>query len=353
MENKMNVYNNILELVGNTPLLRLNNSVKHMEGRYFAKCEFFNPGLAAKDRIAVHIIEQLEQQGKLKKGVKVIETTSGNTGFSLAMVCALKGYECILAVNSKATPGKIDMLKTMGAKIYVCPGHVSADNPSSYYQVAKRLHEENPGSVYINQYFNDQNTEAHYRTTGPEIWEQTNGEVTHLIAASGTGGTISGIAKYLKEKNKSIKILGVDAYGSILKKYHETGEIDLNEAYSYTIEGMGKNLIPSATRFDLIDFYEKVTDEDAANKARDICLEEGVMAGYTSGAVVQAAIQLHSKGFFDKNSKVVLVFSDHGTKYMEKIYSDDWMNDKKFLTKNSAKQHAIEYVKAVEDSKVM
>ncbi|HKJ07385.1 MAG TPA: cysteine synthase family protein, partial [Flavobacteriaceae bacterium] len=280
--------------------------------------------------IALHIIEEAERKGILNNSSTIIETTSGNTGFSVALVSIIKGYNCILAVNSKASKGKINMLKAMGAKVYVCPANVKAEDPRSYYSVAKRLHEETENSVYINQYFNDLNTEAHYRTTGPEIWKQTNGEITHLIAASGTGGTISGVGKYLKEQNPDIKILGVDAYGSILKKYHETGEIDNNEIYPYRIEGLGKNLIPSATKFNVIDVFEKVNDEDAAHKARELAVTEGLFTGYTSGAVIKATEQYANKGYFNKNSKVVLLLPDHGSRYMEKIYSDEWMNEQGF-----------------------
>ncbi len=236
-------YKNILELIGNTPLIRLNEVTKNFKGTYFTKFEGFNPGHSNKDRIALHILNQAENKGILKKGSTIIETTSGNTGFSLALVSLLKGYKCILAVSSKASKDKINMLKCLGAEIYVCPSNVSSDDPRSYYEVAKRLTNEIKGSIYINQYFNDLNVEAHYQTTGPEIWSQTNGKITHLIACSGTGGTISGIGRFLKEKNNDVKIIGVDAYGSILKKYHETGEIDPNEIYSYRIEGLGKNIV--------------------------------------------------------------------------------------------------------------
>ena len=222
MEHKINAYNNLLELVGNTPLIKLNKIAANLEGNFYAKVEGFNPGHSSKDRIALYIIEEAERRGILKKGSTIIETTSGNTGFSIAMISIIKGYECILAVSSKSSKDKIDMLRSMGAKVYVCPAHVSADDPRSYYEVAKRLHEETEGSIYINQYFNDLNSEAHYKSTGPEIWNQTNGHITHLVACSGTGGTISGTAKYLKEQNPNIRVIGVDAYGSVLKKYHET-----------------------------------------------------------------------------------------------------------------------------------
>jgi cystathionine beta-synthase len=274
--NKITAHNSALELIGNTPLVRLNQITKDFKGDFYAKVEAFNPGHSNKDRIALHIIEQAEKKGILKPGNTIIETTSGNTGYSLAMVSIIKGYDCILAVTSKSSPDKIDMLRSMGAKVYVCPGHVSADDPRSYYQVAKRLSDEIEGSIYINQYFNELNTEAHYLTTGPEIWNQTGGKITHLIASSGTGGTISGIGRYLKEQNKNVQIIGVDAYGSVLKKFHETQEFDPNEIYPYRIEGLGKNLIPSATDFDVIDHFEKVTDEESAHVARDIAKKEGL-----------------------------------------------------------------------------
>ncbi len=231
MKKHKSVYNNVLQLIGETPLVKLNNITSNFNGKFYAKLESFNPGHSSKDRIALFIIEEAERKGIIKPGDTIIETTSGNTGFSIAMISIIKGYDCILAVSSKSSSDKIDMLKTMGAKVYVCPANVSADDPRSYYEVAKRLNQEIKGSVYINQYFNDLNIEAHYKTTGPEIWTQTKGQITHLVACSGTGGTISGVSKFLKEKNPKIKILGVDAYGSVLKKYHETKEFDEKEIY--------------------------------------------------------------------------------------------------------------------------
>lgn len=346
MERKINAYNNLLELIGNTPLIKLNKIAEALEGNFYAKVEGFNPGHSSKDRIAVYIIEEAERRGILRKGSTIIETTSGNTGFSIAMISIIKGYNCILAVSSKSSKDKIDMLRSMGAKVYVCPAHVSADDPRSYYEVAKRLHEETEDSIYINQYFNALNTEAHYKSTGPEIWEQTNGLITHLIACSGTGGTISGVAKYLKEKNPEIRVIGVDAYGSVLKKYHETGELDTKEIYPYRIEGLGKNLIPTATDFKVIDEFIKVTDEDSAHTAREISKSEGIFAGYTSGAVMQAVKQLNQRGEFDKNSNVVVIFPDHGSRYMSKIYSDQWMADQGFFdSKNIKELQKIEFIK--------
>ena len=333
MKNK-EAYADILELIGNTPLIKLNKIANNFKGTYFTKFEAFNPGHSNKDRIALYILNEAESSGLINKGDTIIETTSGNTGFSLAMVSLLKGYNCVLAVSSKASKDKINMMKSLGAKIYVCPSNVPADDPRSYYQVAKRLSEEIKSSVYINQYFNELNIKAHYSSTGPEIWSQTNGEITHLIACSGTGGTISGIGRYLKEKNKDIKIIGVDAYGSILKKYHETGELDANEIHSYRIEGMGKNIVPSATDFNIIDKFVKVTDSESAHMARNITLKEGIFVGYTSGAAMQAAKQLDEEGEFDKNSNVVIVFADHGSRYLSKIYSDEWMNNQGFYDSN-------------------
>lgn len=346
MDHKINAYNNILELIGNTPLVRLNAITASLKGDFYAKVEAFNPGHSSKDRIAAYIIENAERKGILKEGSTIIETTSGNTGFSIAMVSIIKGYDCILAVSSKSSKDKIDMLRSMGAKVYVCPAHVSADDPRSYYQVAKRLHEETKGSIYINQYFNELNIEAHYSTTGPEIWEQTNGNITHLIACSGTGGTISGTSRYLKEQNPNIKVIGVDAHGSVLKKYHETGELDTNEIYPYRIEGLGKNLIPDATDFEAIDEFIKVTDEESAHTAREISQKEGIFVGYTSGAVIQAVKQLSKNGAFTKDSKVVVIFPDHGSRYMSKIYSDQWMNDQGFLdSKSVGEEVEIQFVK--------
>lgn len=345
MTKSKHVYDNVLQLIGSTPLVRLNNVTKGFTGNYLAKVEAFNPGHSSKDRIALHIIEEAERQGILKPGDTIIETTSGNTGFSIAMVSIIKGYECILAVSSKSSPDKIDMLKSMGAKVYVCPAHVKPDDSRSYYKVAKRLHSEIKGSVYINQYFNALNTEAHYKTTGPEIWEQTEGKITHLVACSGTGGTISGIARYLKEQNPKVKIIGVDAYGSVLKKYHETREFDDKEIYPYRIEGLGKNLIPTATDFDAIDKFEKVTDEQSAHSAREISAKEGMFVGYTSGAALQAIKQLNDSGEFKSTDNIVVVFPDHGSRYMSKVYNDKWMEEQGFFDTQTEMQAAIEYIK--------
>ncbi|WP_299432771.1 cysteine synthase family protein [uncultured Maribacter sp.] len=346
MENKINAYNNILELVGNTPLVKLNKVAKDFTGNFYAKVEAFNPGHSSKDRIANHIIEEAERKGILKKGSTIVETTSGNTGFSIAMVSIIKGYKCILAVSSKSSPDKIDMLRAMGATVYVCPAHVSADDPRSYYEVAKKIHKDTKDSIYINQYFNQLNADAHYKSTGPEIWSQTNGNITHLVVCSGTGGTISGTGKYIKEQNPNVKVIGVDAYGSVLKSYHETGKVDQEEIYPYRIEGLGKNLIPTATDFSVIDKFIKVTDEESAHMARTIAKTDGLFVGYTSGAVMQAVKQLSKEGEFTKDSNVVVIFPDHGSRYMSKVYCDQWMEAQGFLNKQEEEQpQEIQFIK--------
>lgn len=343
MKEKINAVDNIIQLIGNTPLVKLTKVTDNLKGNFYGKVEAFNAGQSAKDRIALHIIETAEKNGVLKPGGTIVETTSGNTGFSIAMLSAIKGYKCILSVSDKSSPDKIDMLRAMGAQVYVCPANVAADDPRSYYEVAKKVHEETPGSIYINQYFNALNTEAHYLSTGPEIWEQTNGKITHFVCCSGTGGTISGTAQYLKEKNPNIQILGVDAVGSVIKKYHETGELDPNEIAPYKIEGLGKNLIPTATDFSVIDKFVKVNDKDAALVARELAKKEGLFLGYTSGAVLQAVRQYAAEGTFDENSIVVMLFPDHGSRYMSKIYSDDWMNQQGFL--GDEPKNEITYIK--------
>ncbi|MCB9201961.1 MAG: cysteine synthase family protein [Flavobacteriales bacterium] len=321
-------YNNILELVGSTPLVRLNRIAENIDGEIYAKIESYNPGHSTKDRIALHIIETAEKKGLLKSGSTIVETTSGNTGFSLAMVSIVKGYKCILAVSDKTKAEKIAYLKALGAEVYVCPANVPTDDPRSYYEVAKRIAKQTPNSIYINQYFNQLNIEAHYLTTGPEIWEQMQGDITHLIACCGTGGTLSGSARYLKEKNPNIKVIGVDAVGSVLKKYHETGEFDKNEIKPYQIEGLGKNLIPEALDFKIIDRFVKVADEESAYCTREIALKEGIMAGYTSGAVIQALKQI--KNELNYKSRVVVIFPDHGSRYITKVFNDKWMAEQGF-----------------------
>lgn len=331
IDKALNVHDSLLDLIGNTPLLKLNKITEGLSGQYFAKLEAFNAGHSAKDRIAKYIIEKAEAEGLLKPGSTIVETSSGNTGFSLAMIGAMKGYNCIIAVSDKSSYDKVEMLEALGAEVHLCPASVPADDPRSYYEVAKRIHKETPDSIYINQYFNALNIDAHYHSTGAEIWEQTQGKVTHVVVCSGTGGTISGIGRYLKEKNPKVKILGVDAYGSAIKKYHETHEFDEEELYPYKIEGLGKNLIPTATDFDVIDEFVKVTDKDSALMARELAKTEGLFMGYTSGSAILALKQYAEMGKFDKNSIVVVVFPDHGSRYMSKIYSNKWMQEQGFL----------------------
>ncbi|ADZ12865.1 cysteine synthase family protein [Riemerella anatipestifer] len=325
-----NVYDNILGLIGNTPLVRLNKITENIAATVYAKIESSNPGHSTKDRIALHIIEQAEKKGLLKSGATIVETTSGNTGFSIAMVSIIKGYKCILSVSDKTKPEKIAYLKALGATVYVCPANVPADDPRSYYEVAKRIAKETPNSIYINQYFNELNIDAHYSSTGPEIWEQTQGKITHLIACTGTGGTLSGSAKYLKEQNPDIKIIGVDADGSILKTYHETGAINKEDIHPYQIEGLGKNLIPTALRFDLIDEFVRVNDEQSAYRTREIAIKEGIMGGYTTGAVTQALMQYAEENPFKEDDLVVLIYPDHGSRYISKVYNDEWMESQGF-----------------------
>lgn len=326
-----NVHDNILGLIGNTPLVKLNTVTKEIPATIYAKLESYNPGHSTKDRIAIHIIEAAERKGLLKPGSTIVETTSGNTGFSIAMVCIIKGYKCILAVSNKTKKEKIAYLKALGATVYICPANVPADDPRSYYEVAKRIASETPDSIYINQYFNELNIDAHYQTTGPEIWEQTEGKITHLIACTGTGGTLSGSAKFLKEKNPDIKVIGVDASGSILKGFHETGKINKDEIHPYQIEGMGKNLIPAALLFDKVDEFVRVNDEMSAYRTREIALKEAIMGGYTTGAVTQGLLQYANSHEFKKEDVVVAIFPDHGSRYITKVYSDEWMEEQGFI----------------------
>lgn len=325
IDNSLGVYDSLLDLIGNTPLLELKKITKGLKGRFFGKLEAFNAGHSAKDRVAKYVIEDAERKGLLKPDSTIVETSSGNTGYSLAMISALRGYKCIIAISDKSSHDKVEMLQALGAEVHLCPANVAPDDPRSYYEVAKQIHQETPNSIYINQYFNPLNPEAHYQSTGREIWEQTQGEITHVVVCSGTGGTISGIARYLKEQNPKVQVLGVDAYGSAIKKYHDTREFDPAEIYPYKIEGMGKNLIPTATDFDVIDEFIKVTDKDAALTARELARTEGLFMGYTSGATMQAVRQYAEMGRFDENSIVVVLFADHGSRYMNKIYSDEWM----------------------------
>lgn len=325
---KIQYIENILDLVGHTPLVSLEKIAAPMQGRFFAKVEAFNPGHSAKDRTALHIINDAEEKGLLSPGGVIVETTSGNTGYSLAMIAAIRGYRCILAVTDKSSQDKIDILRALGAEVHVCPASVAADDPRSYYEVAKRIHKETPNSIYINQYFNPLNTEAHYLSTGREIWEQTAGEITHLVACSGTGGTISGIARYLKEQNPKVQVIGVDADGSLIKKYFDTGEIDKGELHPYYIEGLGKNMIPGALDTSVIDTFIKVNDKESALAAREISRRTGIFCGYTSGAAWVATQKYNQDSPFSPESVVVVVFPDHGSRYMNKIYSDKWLKEK-------------------------
>ena len=325
---KIQYIENILDLVGHTPLVSLEKIAAPMQGRFFAKVEAFNPGHSAKDRTALHIINDAEEKGLLSPGGVIVETTSGNTGYSLAMIAAIRGYRCILAVTDKSSQDKIDMLRALGAEVHVCPASVAADDPRSYYEVAKRIHKETPNSIYINQYFNPLNTEAHYLSTGREIWEQTAGEITHMVACSGTGGTISGIARYLKEQNPKVQVIGVDADGSLIKKYFDTGEIDKGELHPYYIEGLGKNMIPGALNTSVIDTFIKVNDKESALAAREISRRTGIFCGYTSGAAWVATQKYNQDSPFSPESVVVVVFPDHGSRYMNKIYSDKWLKEK-------------------------
>ncbi|HAP30410.1 MAG TPA: cystathionine beta-synthase [Flavobacteriales bacterium] len=324
----MNFYNHIIETIGNTPMVKL-NKVVDTEALVLAKLESFNPGHSTKDRMALKMIEDAEKAGLLKEGGTVIEGTSGNTGMGLALACIQKGYKLICTISDKQSKEKMDILKAMGAEVYVCPTNVAPEHPESYYSVAKRLNEEIPNSFYPNQYDNLSNRLAHYESTGPEIWEQTDGKITHFIVGVGTGGTISGIAKFLKEKNSNIKIWGVDSYGSVYKKYHETGVFDENEIYSYITEGIGEDILPDNVDFDLIDHFEKVTDKDGAIYARRLAKEEGVFAGYSCGSAIAGLNQLKSQ--LNKDDVVVVLLHDHGSRYVGKIFNDNWMREQKFI----------------------
>lgn len=322
-------YENLLETIGQTPLIKLSRIASSIPGTIYGKIESFNPGQSAKDRIALHMIEEAERKGLLKPGGTIIEATSGNTGFSLAMVSALKGYKCILTLTSKASQEKISLLKSMGAQVVICPVEVDPDDPRSYYSQAAQIARETPNSFYLAQNFNVDNAEAHYRTTGPEIWEQTEGKITHYVCCAGTGGTLSGTARYLKEMNSNIKIIGVDAYGSVLKKYWETGIYDPSEIRPYKVEGLGKNIIPSNIDISLIDDFIKVTDKDSALRARELARKEGLLVGYSSGSAMQCVFQI--KDQLTPDSVVVALFSDHGSRYLGKIYDDGWMREQGYL----------------------
>ncbi len=321
--------NHISDLIGETPLVKLNKITKGINATVLAKIESFNPGHSIKDRIGLQLIKDAEDAGELKKGGTIIEATSGNTGMGLALTAIKKGYKLICTMSDKQSKEKIDVLKAMGAKVYICPTNVPAEHPDSYYSVAKKLNETIPNSFYPNQYDNLSNKKAHYLTTGREIWEQTSGKITHLVAGVGTGGTISGCAKFLKEKNKNIKIWGIDPYGSVFKKYHETNIFDENEIYAYMTEGIGEDIIPKNVDFELIDFFEKVSDKNAALMTRNLAKKEGILAGYSCGAALSGLIQLKNK--LKKNDVVVVIFPDHGSRYLGKIFNDEWMKKNNFL----------------------
>ncbi len=324
----MNYFNNIIETIGNTPLVKLNKVVADIPALVLGKIEYFNPGHSTKDRMALNMINEAEKAGKLKPGGTVIECTSGNTGMGIALVCAVRGYKCIFTTTDKQSKEKIDVLKAVGAEVVVCPTDVEPEDPQSYYSQAERLSKEIPNSFWCNQYDNLANRQGHYKSTGPEIWEQTEGKITHLIVATGTGGTVSGAGKYLKEQNPDIKIWAVDAYGSVFKKYHETGIFDKNEIYPYVTEGIGEDILPENVDFDVIDRFEKVTDKDGAIYARRLAKEEGLLLGYSCGSAVACANQL--KDELTEDDVVVILFHDHGSRYVGKVYSDEWFSKQGF-----------------------
>ncbi|MEM1326946.1 MAG: pyridoxal-phosphate dependent enzyme [Bacteroidota bacterium] len=325
----MQYVQNILKTIGNTPLVKINKIAKGVPATVLAKVETFNPGNSIKDRMALKMLEDAEERGDIKPGGTIIECTSGNTGMGLAIAAAVKGYRCIFTTSDKQSKEKIDLLKAVGAEVIVCPTNVTPEDPRSYYSVAERLSKEIPNSFWCNQYDNLSNRQAHYESTGPEIWEQTDGKITHLVVGVGTGGTISGTAKYLKEQNPDIQILGIDTYGSVFKKYHETGEFDEKEIYPYITEGIGEDILPKNVDFDLIDFFEKVSDKDGAIMTRRLAREEGILVGYSCGSAMQGAMQLKDR--FKEGDVVVVIFHDHGSRYVGKVFNDDWMRERGFL----------------------
>jgi cystathionine beta-synthase len=325
----MKIYNNILETIGHTPMVRINQITKDIPATVLAKVETFNPGNSIKDRMALKMIEVAEREGKLKPGATIIEGTSGNTGMGLAIAAIMKGYKCIFTTTDKQSKEKVDALKAFGAEVIVCPTDVDPEDPRSYYSVSSRLEKEVPNSWKPNQYDNPANAIAHYESTGPEIWEQTEGKITHLIVGVGTGGTISGTGRYLKEQNPNIQILGIDTYGSVFKKYKETGIFDKDEIYSYVTEGIGEDFLPENVDFNVIDHFEKVTDEDAAKMTRRIPREEGIFAGNSAGSAMAGLIQMKDR--FKEGDVVVVIFHDHGTRYLGKMFNDDWMKMKGWL----------------------
>ena len=325
----MKISNTILDTIGNTPMVRLNKITSEVEAEVLVKLEFFNPGASVKDRMAIKMVEDAESQGLLNPGGTIVEGTSGNTGMGLALAAIVKGYKLICVSTDKQSKEKFDVLRAMGAEVIVCPTNVPADDPSSYYSVSKRIGKETPNSWYVNQYDNPSNAKAHYENTGPEIWDQTDGKLTHFVVGVGTGGTISGVSKFLKEKNPKIKIWGIDTYGSIFKKYHETGIFDEKEIYPYSTEGIGEDILPKNVNFEAIDLFEKVTDKDAAIYTRKLAKEEGIFAGNSCGAAVKGLIQLKQK--LKKDDLVVVLLHDSGSRYIGKIYNDEWMKKMNFL----------------------
>jgi cystathionine beta-synthase len=324
------IHNNIIETIGNTPMVRLNKLVKGIPGTFLAKMEYFNPGNSTKDRMALKMIEDAEKEGKLKPGGTIIEGTSGNTGMGLALTAAAKGYKCIFTMADKQSQEKINILKAVGAEVIVCPTNVAPDDPRSYYSVARKLSLEIPNSIYPNQYDNPSNTKAHYETTGPEIWKQTEGKITHYVATVGTGGSMCGTAKYLKEQKPTLKTVGIDTYGSVFKKYKETGIFDENEIYPYLTEGFGEDILPKNVDFNVIDSFIKVTDKDGAIMARKLSREEGLFVGWSSGSAVHGALE-YAREYFTKDDIMVILLPDHGTRYLAKVYNDQWMKDHGFL----------------------
>ncbi|MDO5970940.1 pyridoxal-phosphate dependent enzyme [Flavivirga aquimarina] len=320
---------NILGTIGNTPLVKLNKLVEELPCLVLAKYETFNPGNSVKDRMAVKMIEDAEADGRLKPGGTIIEGTSGNTGMGLALAAVVKGYKTICVISDKQSKEKMDILRAVGSKVVVCPTNVDPEDPKSYYSTSKRLAEETPNSWYVNQYDNLSNTAAHYESTGPEIWKQTDGKVTHFLVGVGTGGTISGVGKYLKEQNPNIKVWGIDTYGSVFKKYHETGIFDENEIYPYITEGIGEDIIPKNVNFDVIDGFTKVTDKDAAIYTQKLAKLEGMFLGNSAGAAIKGLLQL--KDQFKKDDVVVVLFHDHGSRYVGKMFNDEWMRDRGFI----------------------
>ena len=324
----MNFKENILETIGNTPLIKLNKITSEVDALVLAKVEFFNPGSSVKDRMALQMVEDAESDGRLEPGGTIVEGTSGNTGMGLALAAIVKGYKLICVTTDKQSKEKIDILRAVGAEVIICPTNVEPDDPRSYYSVAKKIGDETPNSWYVNQYDNLSNSKAHYLSTGPEIWDQTNGKITHFVVGVGTGGTISGVGRFLKEKNPNIKIWGIDTYGSVFKKYHETGVFDKNEIYPYITEGIGEDILPKNVDFDIIDHFEKVTDQNAATYTRRLAKEEGIFAGNSCGAAVRGVVQL--KKYFKKDDVVVVLLHDSGSRYVGKFYNDDWMKKNGF-----------------------